>query len=156
MKNLLPLFIFLLVTMSYAQKDIVSSGGNAIGTGGSVDYTVGQVAYQTKSNTNASMLEGVQQPVEIYALSVTGVETAINATLYPVPATTLVNLKLNLTKFSGTPRFEIVDINGRILSQSSISANHTQIDISHLETANYFFNIVLNKKRIKTFKLIKN
>ena len=47
-----------------AQSAVVSVGGDAQGNGGSVSYTVGQVAVQTVANSNGSVsvAEGVQQP----------------------------------------------------------------------------------------------
>jgi hypothetical protein len=48
-----------------AQTATVSAGGNAIGTGGSVSYSVGQIAYTNNSNSNGSVAQGVQYPYEI-------------------------------------------------------------------------------------------
>jgi hypothetical protein len=62
-----------------AQEVIPAVGGNASGSGGSVSYSVGQVAYQTHTGTNGSVVEGVQQPYEISVL--TAIEEAKNINL---------------------------------------------------------------------------
>ena len=54
-----------------AQNAVVPVGGTASGNGGTVTYTVGQIAVQTNSDGTASISEGVQQPYEI---SVVGVD----------------------------------------------------------------------------------
>jgi len=48
-----------------AQESVNAAGGNASGSGGTVSYTVGQVVYTTKTGTNGSVAEGVQQAYEI-------------------------------------------------------------------------------------------
>jgi hypothetical protein len=44
----------------YSQNSTLSSGGQATGTGGSVSYSVGQIAYSSLSGTNGSLIQGVQ------------------------------------------------------------------------------------------------
>jgi hypothetical protein len=50
-----------------AQEAISSAGGNGTGSGGSISYTTGQVAYSTFSGTTGSVAQGVQQ---VYLTSV--------------------------------------------------------------------------------------
>ena len=57
-----------------AQESVNATGGNALGSGGSVSYSVGQLTYQTHVGTNGSVAEGVQQPFEISV--VTGIKEA--------------------------------------------------------------------------------
>ena len=52
-----------------AQTSVNTIGGNASGSGGSASYSVGQVVYQAHSGTNASIIEGVQQPYEILVVT---------------------------------------------------------------------------------------
>jgi zinc transporter ZupT len=48
-----------------AQETIPATGGNVVGSGGSVSHTVGQLLYNTVSGTNGTVAQGVQQPYEI-------------------------------------------------------------------------------------------
>jgi hypothetical protein len=48
-----------------AQETISPGGGNATGSGGSVSYTIGQVAYGAFSGTTGSVIQGIQQPYDI-------------------------------------------------------------------------------------------
>lgn len=85
------LIIFILLAIAFnvnAQEYNPASGGNASGGGGSVSYTVGQVAYNSNTGVTGSVSQGIQQPYEI--LVVTGIEDAPGITLqysvYPNPA----------------------------------------------------------------------
>ena len=56
MKKLNLTLIFLCVLqLSYAQETIPSTGGNASGTGGVSNYTVGQLVYTTNISTSGSV-----------------------------------------------------------------------------------------------------
>ena len=47
-----------------AQDATVVTGADAYGKSGSVNYTVGQIAYVTVSNTTGTEKQGIQQPFE--------------------------------------------------------------------------------------------
>ena len=47
------------LTRLQAQESVNATSGNASGSGGSVSYSVGQVAYQTNTGTSNSVAEGV-------------------------------------------------------------------------------------------------
>jgi len=59
-------FVFSLFIWSFqisnAQQSINASGKDVSGSRGVVSYLVGQVIYQTHTETNGSVAEGVQQP----------------------------------------------------------------------------------------------
>jgi len=78
-------FILIQVTGLHAQESVNSAGGNTVGSGGSVSYSVGQVIYQTHTGISCSAAEGVQHPYEI--LVVTGIEEpkGINLTVTSYP-----------------------------------------------------------------------
>ena len=60
-KKLLFCTVLLLLSIGalQAQEAVLSAGGNATGNGGSVSYSIGQVAY-TASGTNGTVTQGVQ------------------------------------------------------------------------------------------------
>ena len=62
---ILTVAISLTIVGLQAQESTQTSGGEATGEGGTVNYTVGQVAYDTHTGTTGSVAEGVQQPYEI-------------------------------------------------------------------------------------------
>ncbi|VXA95174.1 conserved exported hypothetical protein [Flavobacterium sp. 9AF] len=139
-----------------AQQSMVSSGGNASGTGGSTSYSVGQIVYTTHVGTNGSVAQGVQQPFEIQ--TVLGSEIfsiTLDVAIYPNPTTDVLNLSIKETQFSNLS-YQLVDFNGRVLVNSLINNQDTTIIMNDYQKAIYMLNVVENNKIIKTFKIIKN
>ena len=139
-----------------AQETVTTAGGNSSGSGGTISYTIGQVAYSTNTGTSGSVAEGVQQPYEISVE--TGIEqTAINLAVsaYPNPTTDFLTLKVDNSDFSGLS-FYLYDINGKLLQSKKLEGSETRIEMSNLIAATYFVKVTKSNHAIKTFKIIKN
>ena len=152
------LLIFLIGTGVYAQQSIVSAGGEAIGSDGTLSYTVGQTVYTTEQGTNGnSIAQGVQQPYEIS--EVVGIPEAdginLNVSAYPNP--TADNLSVKVANYkTANLQYVVFDTNGKLLQTVKATGNVTQIEISNLPPATYFLKVLENRKEIKVFKIIKN
>lgn len=140
-----------------AQESINATGSNASGGGGSVSYSVGQVAYQTHTETSGSVSEGVQQLFEISV--VTAIEEAkginLSVSAYPNPTTDYLTLRIDEFEISNLS-FQLYDMNGKLLQSKKITGNQTSIVMSNLVPASYFVKVILGNKEVKTFKIIKN
>ena len=137
-----------------AQESINASGGNTVGTGGSVSYSVGELVYTTKTGSNGSLVEGIQQPYEIY--TTLGIkETSINLGLsaYPNPTTDYLTLKV---EEMDNLNYQLFDMQGKLIIKRKVLKKSTIVSMERLEGAVYFLNIIKNNKLIKTFKIIKN
>lgn len=143
-----------------AQNNIVSSGGEATGTGGSVSYSAGQIFYTTNTGLNGSVAQGVQQPYEISVI--TAIEDAgdINlvCTAYPNPASDFLTLKVDASTTLGNQSmvYHLFDMNGKLLEGKNITVTETYISIGNLASATYFLKVIQGNKEVKTFKIIKN
>ena len=167
MKKLIILFLSLMLAgpaLTYLQAQQIhasvnTSGGNASGTGGSVSYSVGQVFNTTAFGTNGSVSEGVQQPFEISVLSgmdITGID--LYYAVYPNPTSGKLTLKLDA---STTPdirsmRYQLYDVNGKMLQNDRLTEYETSIEMSNFNSATYFLKVTKNNKEVKLFKIIKN
>ena len=154
-------FAFSLSTVT-AQESINATGSNASGSGGSASYSVGQVAYQTRTGTNGSVTEGVQQPYEISV--VTAIEEAkginLSVSAYPNPTNDFLSLSIEDDVQSQFIAI-LYDMKGKLLQEIKITDNYTEINMSNLVPATYFVKVVktshdLSLKEVKTFKVIKN
>jgi hypothetical protein len=153
------LFLISGFTGLHAQQAIPASGGNASGSGGSVSYSVGQVAYIANTGANGSVVQGVQQPYEIFV--VTGLDDAngikLKLSAYPNPATDFLTLKVdssiqpNIQSMS----YELFDLNGKLLENKKLTSNETGIDMKNLVPATYLLIVIDKNKEVKTFKIIK-
>ncbi len=153
-KQIVVLLMSLVLTSVQAQEAVVATGGNATGSGGSAHYSVGQVFYTNNTGANGSVSQGVQQSYVIYAI--TGMnESAINLELsvYPNPTTNYLELKVEKTD---NLFFQLIDLQGRVIENRSVSNSTTTIEMAALPTATYFLKVIKNNQSVKTFKIIKN
>ena len=151
------LFLGLGLTGLQAQESVNATGGDALGSGGSASYSVGQVVYTTNTGTNGSVAQGVQQAFEISV--VTGLEEAkginLSVSAYPNPTTDYLTLEVKDVELLNL-HFQMYDMNGKLLQNEKITGNQTSIVMSNLVPANYFVKVIQGNKKVKTFKIIKN
>lgn len=138
----------------YAQEATVTSGADATGTGGTVSYSIGQVAYVTDTSSEGTVTQGVQQPYEIYAI--TGIENekiSLDFSVYPNPTTDILYLKVedNEDVF-----YQLFDLKGRMVDSEKALMKDTRISMKEFEASTYFLKVMKGEQLVKTFKIIKN
>jgi hypothetical protein len=144
------------ISVLHSQATIPASGGSASGTGGSVTYTLGQIACSVFTGTNGSIIQGVQQPYEIS--TVTAIENTsdifLEYTVYPNPTEGSVRLII------GSPDddkygFQIYDQNGRLIQKRTAISRETEILLDNLPSSVYFLKVLRNSHEVKVFKIVK-
>ncbi len=149
-------FLLLLSFTMNGQESINASGQNAVGTGGLVSYSVGQIVYTTNSGTNGTVAQGVQQPYEIsVVLGIENPEINLLMTVSPNPTTDFVTLKIDHYEFESLT-YQLYDLNGKQFLTGQTTTTETPISTGHLPSAIYFLKITDKNKTIKTFKILKN
>ena len=156
------LFILMIISVLFlsvfAQSAVVPAGGTANGSGGSVSYTVGQIADQKMDGGGRYMIEGVQQPYEIQVVGVNIYpDIDLSATVYPNP--TADKLILSIKDFeipSAGLTLQLFDLNGKQLKTMLIEDAETEIDFSGYAAATYQLRVVNGKQLMKTFKVVKS
>lgn len=156
-------FIILMITSvlsfsMFGQSTVVPAGGTASGSGGSVTYTVGQIANQKVDGNGLYIIEGVQQPYEIQVVGVDNYPGInLSAKVYPNPTIDKVVLSISNFEIPSSGLFlQLFDINGKQLKMMVIKEEQTEIDLSDFAAATYQLRVVNGKNVIKTFKVIKN
>jgi len=143
------------LTKLNAQETLSVSGGNASGSGGTVNYTVGQTAYTSNSGTNGSLTQGVQQ---LYEVSVyTGLEEKtvdITLSAYPNPTNGLLILKVEKNENS-TFTAQLFDASAKIVENLKLISEETNIQMNDKQVGVYFLRVFKDKNEIKSFKIIK-
>ena len=143
------------VTALLGQQVTGASGGNANGAGGSVSYTLGEVAYTTNISTSGSATQGVQQAYEIFTTDIKEGIGNISLSVFPNP--TQENLVLEIKEFSfQNLDYQLFDAQGKLVEKGTISATHTHIRTQELPSAAYFLSVFQNNQSIISFKIIKN
>ena len=160
MKSFLKLLLLLMLTgfpmaELVAQQEILSAACDATGTGGTVSWSVGQVAYNDWSDVTGTLTEGVQQPYEIFIMSgLEDFESDPEFIVFPNPTSGKVTLKFfkphldNLTSC-------IYDVEGALMCRNTIDAEEIIIPMDNLKPATYFLIILEKDQPVKTYKIIK-
>jgi hypothetical protein len=156
-KLLSSLFIFCAVIEAVsAQETVPAAGGSATGTGGSVTYTVGQIADSVLTGTNGFIVQGVQQPYEIS--TVTAIEGTEDITLgysvYPNPTEGIIRLVIKSFN-DGDFRFQIYNLSGIVLLEAKITDEETEISMENHISAVYFLRVIRDNREVKVFKIVK-
>jgi Secretion system C-terminal sorting domain len=139
-----------------AQQVTTASGGSAMGDGGTVAYSVGQVAYTTITGTTGSAAQGVQHTYE-YEIITVGIKddpAAISLSVYPNPTSD--NLILHAKDFSTKKlTYELLDGQGKLVERKPIRAEQTPVNMNDLVPAIYFIHVTQLNKQVRSFKIIK-
>lgn len=154
---LLPIFfnVFLSITLN-AQQSVNSSGSDGAGSGGSVSYSIGQIAYSSYTGSNVSLDQGVQHAYEILTLDIK--ENQLNSTLTVFPNPTTDNLSLKINDFTEKSySYQLYNNQGKLLRKAKITDELTLINMYNLSTATYLLKVVDSEnKKVQSFKVIKN
>lgn len=157
MKNIiLPLLVLAFYAPGVlAQESVNSAGGNAVGSGGSASFSIGQVAYIYAGGSGGSVSQGVQHA---YDISIVGEkenkdEIALNA--FPNPTQDALNIEMK--NYDGQKyTLQLLDAAGKLLRSMSVNSSLTTIQMQDFPSAPYFVNIInANNKSVKSFRIVK-
>lgn len=152
--NQLITFSFLLLTSVFTSQETFSSSGfNSNGSSGIITYTVGQVAIDFNTGNNGSLIQGVQQPYEIFSTLGNDI-FYINLNLIAYPNPTTDQLVLSIENFNGKKfYYQLFNLEGKSLLYDKCVDNKTYINFNRFPSNTYLLSIVENKTVIKTFRI---
>lgn len=139
-----------------AQNATVTAGGTATGSGGTLTFTVGQIADQKVEGGSQYIIEGVQQPYEIQIVGVDNYSNiSLEAMVYPNPTVDMVNLRLVMDNMDFPGEIRVFDLEGKYLFSKKIESENTEISMSSFAQGVYFVNVYDNGQMLKSFKVVK-
>jgi hypothetical protein len=154
-KRLLTLSALFVGVFSFGQTSLNTSGASVSNNSGSISYSIGQVAYQSVSNSSGLVSQGVQQAYVISTLNLE--EKTFNFTLNAFPNPTTENLNLRVGNYNQEKlAYKLIDLEGKVISEASMHSEETTIDMKQLPVATYFVEVHNEGKKVQTFKIIKN
>ncbi len=153
-KAIIPIFVFISFGFSsFGQNALSAAGGHFKSSGGSTNFTVGQVVYVLKKGTGSYLNEGVQQ---VYTKKTTPIEELVylkEVQLYPNPTHETMTLILS-SKEDIQIRYTIMDYLGKEIRNGNILSEKSEISLRDLPSGNYFISLK-SKKEIRIFKMVK-
>lgn len=156
-KLIIAIVFSICIIKVHAQETVSATGGDGLGSGGTVSFSVGQINYTTNVGVNGLVSQGVQQPFEISIVTAVELsnETNLEIVAYPNPINSFLILKIeNFHQLNLS--YHLYDFLGKLLLEEHVNADKSIIKTELLPKAIYFLKITNNSKPIKTFKIIKN
>ena len=166
MREVIKIGVLVILSFAFAglraQEAIATSGGKAVGSGGFVDYTVGQIAYTTNFSENYSVAQGVQQPYEITVE--TNPQGALDMTLsclaYPNPVAEFLTLQIEHYVDEDIQYF-LYDAVGKLLTTGNVEKKKTMISMVEYVSSTYTLKVIQQRnesmpRKTKVFKIIQN
>jgi len=140
----------------HAQKGTVAAGGEATGSGGSVSFSIGQIDYITATGTGGRITQGLQQPYEIFRVSLDDVSIELLSSVFPNPTRDGVTLRVPANIVLADMRYRVYDLIGNLVIDKKLDGPDTSVDMTSLANATYLLKVYNKEKDITTFKIIKN
>lgn len=139
-----------------AQRAVLSSGGDATGSGGSASYSIGQTVYTSNVGSNGNSNQGVQQPYEFFSVGIDNQSgISLSMTAYPNPTNSVINLVMD-NSVKGPLTYEVYDANGKLILTQDVIQSNTIIPMEQVAMGNYILNVSDSKTLLKSFTIIKN
>jgi hypothetical protein len=155
LKFALVVFNIIFFTHVFSQNGLVTAGGEATGSGGSLSSSIGQVFYTSNESNNGIVSQGVQQAYEINPVGID--ETTIERfAVFPNPTVNKLIIKC-IFQNGETINFQLIDNKGKVLQAGNLLDGETELDFSVLASSVYFITL-LNKESMIShhYKVIKN
>jgi hypothetical protein len=147
--------IFLFLNSSiHAQSNLVSSGSNGVGNGGTFSSSIGQIDYISITSPGGTINSGNQVAFEIFTLGINE-KILLELSVFPNPTTDYLILKIKEKDYSKLS-INLKDQTGKLLFSSNIQSAEQKIDFKSFTSGNYFLTIIENNNELKSFKIIKN
>ena len=113
-----------------------------------------QVAKAIKAKTTNSNMRLATTPKDIFAGITKNANELANIQVYPNPVSNELNISHDLSVKEGAVHFEIMDVMGRVLINTTINNTNNQIDINQLSSGLYFYNVLQKDKLVQSGKLV--
>ena len=164
LRSLIPntflcVFVLLLSTQGslHAQHAVSASGSDISGTGGSISYTVGQVAFEFYDAAAGSAALGVQQPHEIYVYPGIAGHPVVPpfVKVFPNPVHNHLTIVLDEANDNNVVAV-LYDITGKMLEQVTINGREASLDMGSYARAVYFLRVYKDDHSTQVFRIVKN
>lgn len=150
-KNAIFLF-FIFSIFSVAAQEVISTQGDSYsGTGGGIDFTIGEVVIDTDTSGTCSIAQGFHQTNWNF-VGIVNHKPDYIVTIFPNPVGSVLNIK---TSSFTNVTYTLYDAQGKIVLQNILSAEQTALQVSQLAKGSYLLILNNATQNLKTFKLIK-
>lgn len=152
MKYRLLLIFFVFYSSSLFSQEVVSSQGDSYtNSGGSLDFTIGEVVTFTGSNIENILTQGFHQTNWSF-VNIENHVPSYEAIIFPNPAEDFLNIQASLYE---DVSYILYDEMGKLILQGRLLTEKTSLEVSQLATGRYSLILNNSKENLKTFNIIK-
>ena len=152
MKYRLLLIFFVFYSSSLFSQEVVSSQGDSYtNSGGSLDFTIGEVVTFTASNVENILTQGFHQTNWSF-VNIENHVPSYEAIIFPNPAEDFLNIQASLYE---DVSYILYDEMGKLILQGRLLTEKTSLEVSQLATGRYSLILNNSKENLKTFNIIK-
>ena len=124
-----------------AQSNIVTAGGDASSSTGSVSYSIGQIDFKYSSSADYSVSEGVQQTYSFdTALSIDDIQYDFQLSIWPNPSADEMNLEFT-TNYELPLSLTVTDVKGAIVASKSVTQGQYPLMSNTWAAGTYYVNL---------------
>jgi len=155
-QNLILLIVIISFYASGQTTTGITAGGEAIGSDGTLSYSVGQVFYLPINDTDAnSVIAGVQQAYEISEVSGVAQNVKIKVLIFPNPSSHLLTIDFGEENIKNL-QLKFYDSNGKLLLNKQELSRTATINMEIYTRGTYYLTVIKNNQNLRTYKIIKN
>lgn len=135
-----------------AQSSTLASGGEGTGPGGTVSFSIGQLAVETAEGSQGSVSPGVQQTYESWVVSITDDLKQEDLLVYPNPVVNEITIE-QVSKFNFTEG-KIFNSQGQIVQSIPLQGPIERVSLHGLAQGSYILHLSSEKRNLN-FTFIK-
>jgi hypothetical protein len=156
-RSILFLFTILLafsLSAQVKQEVIASAGGYSVASGVSLSWTLGETIIPTYTSGGLTLTHGFQQQLIVTAVE-ENLEDVVKVTLFPNPASDVVNIKLE-SPLDGEVKLFLLDSGGKLIKTDFMekTAVEKEINLQDLPAGLYLLKMTKGKLS-NAYKVVK-
>ncbi|MFM7310701.1 MAG: T9SS type A sorting domain-containing protein [Flavobacteriales bacterium] len=138
----------------FGQQTVLSSGGDINAASGSVSYSIGQVSYEHIDGPAGTLYEGVQQPYELFVVSIDESMLDVSFALFPNPTRDYITISME--HFQDGLSMAIFDLQGQLMMDTPLLHSNQALNVQHWAPSSYIVRIRNSSGAFSEFIFIKN
>ena len=147
-------FFTLCLFNCFCQQTVLSAGGEASGSTGTVSYSIGQLSFMTLIGDQGVITEGAQQPYEILFNSIHEAGISLQCKAWPNPASTYLLLSIENHEIKNLS-YRLYTLNGILLKDLPVKEKNTKVSLDIIAPGTYILTVTENGNVLNSYKIIK-
>jgi hypothetical protein len=145
--------LFLIISLAtHGQEVIATKGGRLTNTSATMDFTIGEVVIESLNGNSTVMTQGfLQSNITIIATAISSFQYDIS--VFPNPTSDVLVIE---TPGNSGVTYQLIDINGDVLSTNIITGESLKLDIQKHESGMYLLRLThQNGEEHEVYQIIK-